>query len=77
MKTWQPNSWETKPYLQKVNYPEVDNAKKIVEQLQTLPPLVTNLEVDVLKKTISRSSRRQTFFLTRRRLRRKFWRLPN
>jgi 3-deoxy-7-phosphoheptulonate synthase len=63
MLDWSLNSWQQYSYLQAATYADQEQLNKIVEQLSTLPPLITSGEVKRLKHEIARAGRGETFIL--------------
>lgn len=63
MKIWQPTSWQTKNCLQSVSYPDPDALNAVIQQITHLPPLVTPLEVDALKRQIAQAQQGKQFLL--------------
>jgi 3-deoxy-7-phosphoheptulonate synthase len=50
---WNPQSWNNKRILQQANYPDQKELNKVVNQLSTLPPLVTSWEIYKLKAKLA------------------------
>lgn len=61
--TWSPDSWQTKPLAQGVEYPDRDALRRTLAELAALPPLVTNWEVDALKTKLAEAQRGERFLL--------------
>ncbi|MEI6527432.1 MAG: 3-deoxy-7-phosphoheptulonate synthase, partial [Planctomycetota bacterium] len=55
--TWTPDSWTKFPAAQQPQYPDNQELKRAVEQLQKLPPLVTSWEIDHLKNSLAAAQR--------------------
>jgi len=60
---WSPTSWQNKKALQQANYPDKAALDAVVEQLSTLPPLVTSYEIDRLRNDIAEAQRGERFIL--------------
>lgn len=60
---WTPNSWQTKPVLQGVTYADAQALQDHIGQLQQLPPLVTEREIDALKGLLHQASLGKAFIL--------------
>ncbi|MBL7479486.1 3-deoxy-7-phosphoheptulonate synthase class II [Legionella bononiensis] len=63
MQEWSPVSWQQYSYLQAATYVDQEQLNKVVEQLSSLPPLVTSGEVKNLKSEIARAGRGEAFIL--------------
>lgn len=63
MQAWSPVSWQQRSYLQAATYADKEQLNKVVEQLSTLPPLVTAGEVKRLRSEIARAGRGEAFIL--------------
>ncbi|KTD43736.1 3-deoxy-7-phosphoheptulonate synthase class II [Legionella quateirensis] len=63
MQEWSPVSWQQYSYLQAATYVDQEQLNKVVEQLSSLPPLVTSGEVKNLKDEIARAGRGEAFIL--------------
>lgn len=63
MQEWSPDSWQQYSYLQAATYADQDQLTKVVEQLSTMPPLVTSGEVKHLKHEIAKAGRGEAFIL--------------
>lgn len=60
---WHPASWQQCPAAQQPNYPDAERLQDALQQLQTLPPLVTSWEVNGLKQQIARAQAGEGFVL--------------
>lgn len=60
---YDPNNWKNKTALQQPSYPDKNKADQALNQLRTLPHLVTSQEIDLLKKYISQAQRGERFLL--------------
>ncbi len=60
---WAPDSWRSKLARQQPAYPDEDGLRRSVEELGTLPPLVTSWEVESLRKQLAEAARRKRFLL--------------
>lgn len=63
MKQWHSNSWQQKPYAQKVVYPDQRALDEAVAELSQLPPLVTPLEISALKQNLVQAAQGKAFLL--------------
>lgn len=63
MSSWQLDSWQTKFVDQKVEYPCLKERDYVINQLGKLPPLVTPLEIEQLKKQLANVGRSEAFLL--------------
>ncbi len=60
---WEPNSWRRKNATQQVAYPDPGALRSVVEQMSSLPPLVTSWEVERLKRNLAAAARADAFLL--------------
>ena len=60
---WSPDSWRTRAVQQMPIYPDARALHEVLEQLATLPPLVTSWEVESLKGDVARAARGEAFVL--------------
>jgi 3-deoxy-7-phosphoheptulonate synthase len=60
---WRPDSWQDKPATQQPTYPDPAVLQATLDQLRTLPPLVTSWEVNALKQQIARAQDGELFVL--------------
>jgi 3-deoxy-7-phosphoheptulonate synthase len=60
---WNPQSWNTKSILQQATYPDQDELNKVVNQLSTLPPLVTSWEIFKLKEKLAEVQEGKRFLI--------------
>lgn len=63
MQAWSPTSWLDYSYQQAALYPDNAQLKRVLEQLNQLPPLVTSGEIKHLKQAIARAGRGEAFIL--------------
>lgn len=63
MSSWELDSWQTKAADQQVQYPNVEERNEVLEQLQKLPPLVTSLEIEDLKRQLGQAAAGEAFLL--------------
>lgn len=63
MQNWQPNSWQKKKQLQPILYPSQAEVDLVTRELNTLPPLVTPLEVEDLKTQLAEAAAGKRFLL--------------
>src|SRR5688500_6946996 len=61
--SWSPNAWQKKTTAQQVAYDDKNAVDKIITELTQLPPLVTPLEIEALKKQLSEAASGQRFLL--------------
>lgn len=60
---WSPESWRSKLQAQQVLYPDRPAVERAVEQLKSLPPLVTSFEVEKLKGLLHDAQQGKRFLL--------------
>ena len=63
MKPWAKTSWQALPATQLPHYPDMHAVNQVIAQLETLPPLVTPPEIQMLKKQLAKAQRGQCFLL--------------
>lgn len=63
MATWSPSSWTSKPAGQQPTYPDQEALASTVEQLASLPPLVTSWEVERLRAQLAEAAEGKRFLL--------------
>ena len=63
MTPWSPGSWRSKPAAHQPSYPSEPDLKQTVEQLASLPPLVTPWEVELLKGQLAEAAQGKRFLL--------------
>jgi 3-deoxy-7-phosphoheptulonate synthase len=63
MPAWSPVSWREKVAAQQPAYPDGSELDRVVREISLLPPLVTHLEVDQLKRQLARAARGEAFLL--------------
>ena len=63
MATWTPTTWQEKTTSQQPIYVDVDALGASVEQLSTLPPLVSSWEIETLKKQLADAANGKRFLL--------------
>ena len=63
MSDWSPDSWKTKPLAQHVEYPDPAEYSAVLEQLSSLPPLVTSWEVETLKSHLADAAAGRRFLI--------------
>ncbi len=61
--SWSPNSWQTKPLAQGVEYPDRALLRQTLAELAELPPLVTSWEVESLKSQLAEAQQGRRFLL--------------
>ena len=60
---WWPGSWQSKPMMQRVDYPDRESLGRVLTALAQLPPLVTSWEVESLKSQLAEAARGERFLL--------------
>ena len=60
---WSPESWQARPVSQQASYPEPAALTKALNELSTLPPLVTSWEILALREHISEAQDGNSFVL--------------
>lgn len=60
---WSPTSWRTFPIKQQANYPDAAEFEKAVDQIKSLPPIISHVEVDRLRTQLAEVSRGERFLL--------------
>jgi 3-deoxy-7-phosphoheptulonate synthase len=60
---WTPDSWQSRPATQLPDYPQREHLDAVVEQLKSLPPLVTSGEVERLRSQLAQAAEGQRFLL--------------
>ncbi|KDN52215.1 DAHP synthetase [Tilletiaria anomala UBC 951] len=60
---WSTSSWRSKPVAQDVVYPDAENLSTVLQQLKSLPGLVTPTEVDRLRKQLADVADGKSFLL--------------
>ncbi len=63
MATWSPSSWQSKPAGQQPTYPDQEALASTVEQLSSLPPLVTSWEIERLRAQLAEAAEGKRFLL--------------
>jgi 3-deoxy-7-phosphoheptulonate synthase len=63
MSSWHLQSWQKKMMDQQVKYPCEKERDTVIAQLGNLPPLVTPLEIEELKKQLASAARGEAFLL--------------
>lgn len=63
MADWSPTSWQNKPAGQQPNYPDQDGLARAVEELSSLPPLVTSWEIEKLRSHLAEAAEGKRFLL--------------
>jgi 3-deoxy-7-phosphoheptulonate synthase len=60
---WQPDSWQSREAKQQANYPDETELRSALDELASLPPLVTSWEILSLKEQIAQAQAGERFFL--------------
>lgn len=63
MKAWNPISWQNHPTAQAVSYPDQNVLNNTLLQLERLPPLVTEREIEALKALLAKAGQGEAFIL--------------
>ena len=63
MPDWSPTSWKTRPAEQQPLYPREDQVARVVDEISTLPPLVTSWEINALRAQLAEAARGERFLL--------------
>lgn len=63
MHSWHLTSWQTKSVEQQVKYPSDSERDAVINRLKNLPPLVTPLEIEELKRQLATAARGEAFLL--------------
>ena len=60
---WAPESWRARPALQQPDYPDSEALGRVLEELRTLPPLVTSWEIVRLRELLADAAAGKAFVL--------------
>lgn len=60
---WSPDSWQRHPCEHQPRYPLPEEASRVVEELGSLPPLVSSLEVERLREELAEAAQGRRFLL--------------
>jgi 3-deoxy-7-phosphoheptulonate synthase len=63
MADWSPTSWQERPALQQPTYPDAERLDAVLDDLASLPPLVTSWEIESLKSQLAEAARGERFLL--------------
>jgi 3-deoxy-7-phosphoheptulonate synthase len=63
MNEWTPGSWRTRPAQQIPSYPDPLHLERVLEQIRSLPPLVTSWEVESLRAQLAEVAHGSRFLL--------------
>jgi len=63
MQSWSPRSWRSRPALQQPAYPDAQAFAAVVDELASMPPLVTAGEIDALKAQLADAAEGRRFLL--------------
>ena len=61
--SWTPETWKAKPSQQQPRYDDQIAVDSVVDQLRTLPPLVTSWEIERLRRQLAEAQRGERFVL--------------
>ena len=61
--TWTPQSWRARPALQQPEYPDTHRLDRVLNELRSLPPLVTSWEVLQLRDQLAEAAAGRRFVL--------------
>lgn len=62
-RTWQPDSWQTRPASQIPRYPDPGRLTDVLSRLGRLPPIVTSWEIEALRQHIAMAQQGRAFVL--------------
>jgi 3-deoxy-7-phosphoheptulonate synthase len=60
---WSPSSWQSKTALQQPSYEDATGLKRVLDELATMPPLVTSWEIEALKSQLADAAAGRRFLL--------------
>src|SRR5579864_1922235 len=60
---WKPDSWRQRPVLQQPEYPDAAALGRALDDLRSLPPLVTSWEVMLLREQLAEAAAGKRFVL--------------
>ncbi|KAI9497804.1 DAHP synthetase [Zychaea mexicana] len=60
---WSPDSWKSKPIVQDVTYEDEAHAKRVVDKLGRLPPMVSTTEIEKLREQLKQVALGNSFLL--------------
>ena len=63
MNEWSPGSWQSRPALQQANYPDPAALDAALDELRSLPPLVTSWEIHTLRRQLAAAETGDGFLL--------------
>eukprot|EP00798_Chlamydomonas_sp_ICE-L_P028923 gene28923-32116_t len=63
-KDWSPTSWRSKPILQQPTYPDKAELKKVLDEINRMPPLIFAGECRNLQDRLAKCATGDAFFLT-------------
>ena len=63
MSPWSPTSWQQLPARQQPDYPDQALLQRVLDELSTLPPLVTSWEIESLKNQLADAQAGRRFLL--------------
>jgi 3-deoxy-7-phosphoheptulonate synthase len=63
VKPWSPDSWQSRPQAQAIEYPDTARVDEAVAKLRALPPLVTSWEIERLRAQIAEAQDGGRFLL--------------
>ncbi|MBU4270670.1 MAG: 3-deoxy-7-phosphoheptulonate synthase [Planctomycetes bacterium] len=63
MNTWTPDSWQTKPLAQGVDYADRAHLQRTLAELAAMPPLVGSWEIEELKRQLAEAQLGRRFLL--------------
>lgn len=63
MAHWHPASWQKLPARQQAIYPSAEALEQVLNQLSSMPPLVTSWEIEGLKSQLAAAARGEAFLL--------------
>lgn len=63
LEEWRPDSWQRKPARQQPVYPDPEQLRRVLRQLEQLPPLVSSYEIESLKRQLAEAAQGHRFLL--------------
>ena len=60
---WTPTSWQALPAAQQPVYPDTEALTRDLDELASLPPLVTSWEIEALREQFAAAERGERFVL--------------
>ncbi|KAG0237949.1 hypothetical protein BGW42_008049 [Actinomortierella wolfii] len=60
---WSPNSWQSKPIKQDVDYPDQEHLQRVLRKIEKLPPMVAPGEIQRLRQQLADVAQGKAFLL--------------